>query len=383
MNKITKIILSLVIVGVVVFVGYKIVLKNNISKETGPIKIGFIGALSGNAAAVGVPPKQAMEIAVKEINARGGINGRKLEIVYEDAKCNGKDAVSAINKLIDTDKVQAIVGGQCSSETLAAAPIAEARKIVLVTPLSMSPKITNTGDYVFRTVFSDQIIAERMAECAVKNLGLRKFALLSEKTDYAQDYKVAFKNKLVELGAEIVSEEDFASDSTDLKTNVLRIKTSKPDAISFIPQTEAKAILGLKALNEARVNSTLLATMIMEKENVLNYSNSLNLDIYYSTAYYDTTSAGATKMFELYKNKFGKVDGIPYQMLNSYDTVYLLKDVMEKYGNDAAAIKNGLYKTANWQGVSGPISIDLNGDRTSGKIIVKHVENGKIVTISQ
>ncbi len=355
--------------------------KQSASDKT--IKIGFIGALSGNASALGIPPKQAIEIAVQDINDNGGIGGKKLEIVYEDGKCTAKDAVSAINKLINIDNINIIIGGQCSSETLGAAPIAESNHVLLISPMAMSPQITGSGDFIFRTVYSDQLTAEKLATYAVQNLGVKKVAMLFEKTDYSQDYKKAFLNKFIALGGEVVSEEDYSSDVTDLKTEVSKIKASNPDAVVFVPQTEAKEILGLNVLNEFTPKMKVLSSIVLEKQSVLDLSKNLNLNLYYSIPVYDTGSDAAKKLFNEYTAKYGKVDGVPFQMLNSYDTVYLLKYLVENNGTDPIKLKNSLYKVNGWQGASGVFRFDKNGDRISDNIVINGVKDGKIVSITK
>ena len=122
---------------------------------TGPIKIGFIGPLTGEASPYGVDTLNGAKLAVDEINEAGGVNGRMIEIIAEDGRCTGTDAASAAQKLVNVDKVVAIVGGQCSGETLAAAPIAESAKVVMISPVSSSPDVTAAGDFIFRDYPSD------------------------------------------------------------------------------------------------------------------------------------------------------------------------------------------------------------------------------------
>lgn len=156
------------------------------------IKIGAILPLTGDGAAYGVPLQKVAQIAIDKVNKEGGIDGKKLEFIWEDGKCNGKDAASAVQKLINVDKVKIIYGGFCSSETLGIAPIAEQAHVVVLSPGSSSPDITNAGDYIFRNYPSDSSQGAILAEVA-KGLGLKKIGMLTEQQDYTVGIQKAFK----------------------------------------------------------------------------------------------------------------------------------------------------------------------------------------------
>ncbi|MEK6861104.1 MAG: ABC transporter substrate-binding protein, partial [Nanoarchaeota archaeon] len=159
--KVTYAIIFLVIGLVLGFIVGKVIGPSSEVTSEGaiePIKIGFVGPLTGENANIGIPIRRGVELALEDINSAGGINGRQLVAIFEDGKCNAKDANTAGLKLIDQDKVIAIVGGTCSSETLAIAPNAESKKIPLISPSATNPKITDAGDYIFRaaTTASDE-----------------------------------------------------------------------------------------------------------------------------------------------------------------------------------------------------------------------------------
>jgi len=149
-----------------------------------PIKIGYIGPLTGGAAAYGETEKNVIELALKEIND-GGELIRKLEVIYEDGKCDGKDAATAAQKLINIDKVKIILGGGCSAETLGAAPLAEASKVILFSAFSSNPFIGQSGDYVFRNCPSDSDFGKADADF-IASQGIKRAATITENTDYSQ-----------------------------------------------------------------------------------------------------------------------------------------------------------------------------------------------------
>ena len=216
------------------------------------IKIGFIGPLSGDVASMGQSAKAAVELAVEEINSNGGVSGRPLEVIYEDGKCEPKDSTSAANKLVNIDGVAVIIGGLCSGETLAAAPIAEIGKTVLLSYCSSNPKITEAGDYIFRDYPSDAFQGKVAAEKIYNELNAKNVAILYCLGDWCVGIKDVFKKRFGELGGSITIEEGYEQDARDLRTQITKIKDSKPDLIYFLGYTEA-SIVGLKQLKEMGV----------------------------------------------------------------------------------------------------------------------------------
>ena len=146
------------------FVSIVIIEQGCQRKKVEFIKIGAILPLTGDAAQWGIPPQKGAELAVEEINKAGGINGKKLKLIVQDTKCEPKAGVSSFQKLISDKEIRIVIGGVCSSVTLAVAPIAEKNKILLISPASTNPKITNAGDYIFRVIPSDDLRGKVFAE---------------------------------------------------------------------------------------------------------------------------------------------------------------------------------------------------------------------------
>ncbi len=148
------------------------------SKDAGKIiKIGMVGPLTGDYATYGQSVKNGVQTAVDEINEQGGVNGFTLQLIAEDSKGDSTEAANAIQKLIDQDKVTAIVGAVLSGETATVAPIAQDSGVLMITPSSTAPGLADTGDYIFRNVITDDVQAQQMAEYAISELGLTKLLL--------------------------------------------------------------------------------------------------------------------------------------------------------------------------------------------------------------
>jgi len=353
----------------------QVVTKKTMNKE--PISIGFIGVLSGDGSSYGLPIKDAISMAVAEINDTGGINGRDLKIIYEDAKCDNKEATIVTQKLINVDGVKVILGGLCSGETIAAAPIAESNKVILFSYGSSSPDITNAGDYVFRNFPSDATSGNKMAELAYKK-GWKKVALLVESTDYAQAIKNVFVNRFETLGGEILLDESFTSDSTDFKTQITKIKAANPDVLYFLPQTPESGLVGLKQIREQGIEAKIFSNELISSAELIE-TEGLVEGAFYAEPAFDDNQALAQQFLNKYNAKFGNDYDLPaFYLASGYDAVYIIKEQLEKYGENPDKIKAGLYQIKNRSGASGNLTIDKNGDPVF-EYVVKMIEDGKVI----
>lgn len=377
MNQSTKWVVGIIVVVAVVAIGYFVSKGPSEPVSTEPIKIGFIGPLSGDAAIYGEPMRDVVRLAVDEINNAGGIKGRTVTVIYEDGKCNGKDATSAAQKLISVDKVKIIIGGVCSGETLGAAPVAEAAKVILFSPGSGSPDITNAGDYIFRNFPSDASSGKKMAELAIDR-NLKNIALLVETTDYAQAIKRVFTARFGELGGKVVADESFTSEATDMRTQITKIKSQNPNAVYLVPQTPARAEVTIKQLKELGLNVQILSNEIVNSEAILKNFGALVEGILYAEPAFDETSPLNKAYLDKHKAKYGTLgEGLPpVYLATTYDAVYVLKEMIEKYSEDTNKIKSGLYGIKNRQGAAGSLTIDQNGDPVF-EYVVKTIKNGK------
>ena len=159
--------------------------------EGAPVKVGVIGPMTGDAAIYGEPNANIIKMAADEINAQGGIDGHQIELIIEDGKCSGSDAVSAAQKLINVDKVQVIIGGLCSGESLAIVPVAEKAKVSLLSIGSSSPDLTDVSKFFVRNYPSDNTQGVVLATAAVAK-GITSIGFIQEQTDYALGVYKAF-----------------------------------------------------------------------------------------------------------------------------------------------------------------------------------------------
>ena len=342
--------------------------------EVEVFRIGAVHPLTGDGAAYGLPVQRVIERAVSDINEEWADQDKRLEVVFEDGKCNSDDALAAARKLVEEDDVRVIYGGTCSDETLGMAPYAEENRVLLLSPLSGSDAISVAGDYVFRNYPSNSAQVDAMI-AFLQPRGYRKFALLTTKTEYAQDLRRSYLEDLPGIGGEIVADEVVADDATNVDAEAGRIAAALPDAVIILPQTIPAAGLYAAALHNAGVTAQGIGNDVAGvPETIAEYGEFMKG--YYLPAG-TFKSEGEAKFVALQDETDCDVG---YYCATTYDGVFLLRDAIERCGDkDTNCIKDFLYETQKWEGrFYGSISFDENGD-ISGSFWINQVEGGAAV----
>ncbi len=198
--------------------------------ESDAVEVGAVTPLTGKLAVYGEGFQQAMLLALDEVNAQGGINGKPMKIVFEDNNSTSKGSVSAIQKLITVHKFPVIFGPAASSNFLAVCPIAQQNKVILIGAESAASAITNCGSYVFRVFPSDQLQGKGVAELA-DDLGYKEVALTYVNNDWGVGLAEVFKDVYLKNGGKIIDEFAHDEGKTDYRSEVLRIKKNTPEAV--------------------------------------------------------------------------------------------------------------------------------------------------------
>jgi branched-chain amino acid transport system substrate-binding protein len=342
--------------------------------EDGPIMVGSILPLTGDGAAYGIPMQQIAQIALDRLNENGGVDGRMVEFIWEDGKCNGKDAAAAAQKLINVDKVSVIYGGFCSSETLGASPIAEGAGVIMLSPGSSSPDVSTAGDFIFRNYPSDSAQGSIIATIAT-DTGLEKIGMITEENDYTIGIESAFVES---FEGETITESYLPTD-TDFKTQITKLKNEGVDGIFINPQTPAKSDLIMKQIQELGTEGIQLFAndvVLGHSEGLTQYATLVEGMIGAETTY-NTDHEDFEYLVEQYTERTGEAE-VPYLTYGStsYDAIFLLADAFEAVGTDAAEIRDWLYDVDGWEGMSGSLTLDTNGDPMAGHVpqMVKDAE---------
>ena len=348
--------------------------QTNVS-EAEVIKLGFIGPLSGEGAVWGNDEKNATLMAVEEINNSNYIPGRKLEVIFEDGQCSGIGAATAAQKLVNIDRVKIVLGGTCSDETLAAAPITEQARVILFSSFSSNPALTDAGDYVFRNSPSDDTLSNFTADLINKKHS--KIAIISGNSSYTVGVRDVFVKRVLENGAEIVSDQLYNIEEKDFSTYILKIKQSEPDAIFINPYAGLSGGLIVKKIKELGVDVPLYGTFIFGGSDVKEIAGPALNNLIFT----DAPSAMGSKgdyVVNKFKEKFGEFQN-SYQIGAKYDAVYIIADAIRSVGLDTARIRDYLYGLENYDGAIGNYRFDQNGDTASLEWAAKIIKDGEAV----
>ncbi len=345
------------------------------------IKIGVIASLTGPIAPYGERLREGAELATNEINQLGGINGSPLKLIIEDAKSIPNDAVFAMKKLVSVDKVPVVIGVIGSSLAMAVAPIAEENEVVLLSTGASTPDYTYAGDYCFRNRPSAEQEVKKMAEVAFNTMNMKKIAILYVNNDYGKSFKDVFSDRFKELGGDVLLSESFAQGSTDVRTQLTKIKAADPNAIYLVGQAIEDAYAA-RQIKELGINTQVLATIGVETGDFMEIAGDAAEGIIYTAASYNPYSRDrAVKHFEkLYDATYNKSSDL--FSATAYDAIHILSDVIESDGYSSDRIKTSLYNIKDYPGASGLTTFDMNGDVIK-PIAMKKIKDGRFIYLGE
>ncbi len=356
-----------------------IAVLSNFSPKKDAIKIGFIGPMSGNAAANGEYTMRAFQMGVDDWNTN---NDLQIEVIYEDGKCAPADAVTAANKLINVDKVNYIVTF-CTGETMAVLPIIESNKIILLTSGTTAPNV-KTGNYAFRNIGSTRTSLPILAPIVYDKT--KKISLISENTDYAISSRDEFKKRYLALGGEIQFDESFDIKNSDFRTVILKLKEQNVDSVFVVMQTIDSSALLFKQMKEMDFYPQVFSTEGAINTNGLEkYSSGGFSDVVEGAIlvepFFDRENPKAKHLLDNYALKYENTKGpIPEHFLAThYDAVSLIGEATTKVGMNSKLVREYfLNNIKDWDGAIGKFSFDENGDAVV-PMQVDIVKDGKIV----
>ncbi len=371
------VVIALIIWGIVAASGDGSKTSDTTDTSGSTIKIGIITPLTGDGAVYGEMVRNVNQIAVDEINAAGGIKGKQVELITEDGKCKGEGGVNAAQKLVNVDKVQIIIGGFCSAETLSAVPVAEAGKVAVMSAGSSNPGLTNKSPFFFRNFPSDSIQGAILAQVAYDS-GKRKVAFIQEQTDYTAGIFKAFETKFKSLGGEVVNE-SYAPTVRDFRSQLAKLQAAKPDALFLDANTPASMEAITQQFGVMNWNVSLYTNdVILGASDVLTKYKKTLEGMIGAEFGVDANNAKFKHLSEAYTAKYGK--DLPYQSYAQtvYDSLFIIKDAINTVGYDGTKIADFGHKITNWQGAAGSVTIGSDGDITSGHQ-PRVVKDGKVM----
>jgi len=340
------------------------------------IKVGEFASLTGSEATFGQSSHKGTVLAVEAINAAGGVLGKKIDLLTEDNQSQAGQSSTVVRKLISSDGVVAILGEVASSRSMEAAPICQENKIPMISPSSTNPKVTETGDYIFRVCFIDPFQGTVMANFSRKTLKLNTVAVLPDvKSDYSMGLAKFFKEGFLADGGKIVAEENYSGGDKDFNAQLTAIKAANPDGI-FVPGYYTE--VGLIAMQARQLGITvpMFGGDGWESSALIPIGGKALEGDYFSTHFSPQDSSPAVQNFV--KDYQAKYNGETPDAMAAlgYDSAMMLADAMKRAGStDGAKIRDALAAEVNFPGVTGNITMDASRNASKPAVILS-ITNG-------
>lgn len=335
------------------------------------IKVGVYGDLTGQTSSFGQSTKNGVELAVEEINAAGGVNGKKIQLVIEDDQGRPEQAKTVVSKLINQDKVQAVLGEVASTNSLAAAPVAQEAKIPMITPSSTNPKVTEVGDYISRVCFIDPFQGSVMAKFASNTLKAKTAAILGDvNSDYSKGLTQFFEEEFTKAGGKVVAKEAYTQTDPDFKGQLTKIRNLNPDVI-YIPGYYGQVGIIAKQARELDMNMPLLGGDGWDSPELWKLGGAALKNTFLSNHYSADNPAPEIQNFvKAYKAKFNTTPDAIAAL--AYDAAKILADAIKRAGGtDSAKLKDAINSTKDFAGVTGKITLDASRNAVKPAVVLE------------
>lgn len=343
-----------------------------------PIKIGLILPMKGNLETYGTLCKNAIDIAVEEVNDKGGISGRKIEVLPGDDTANEKVAASITNQYVDIQKVSAIIGPYTTQSSTLAAPVANKAGVPMITIRASDPNITQIGNYIFRACYVNTYQGTILGRFAGQDLKLKRVAVMYNTSN--PDAKTLidnFKQELGKSGGILVGEQSYDPNTTDFTAQISEVAKTGPDAI-LLTDFDSKDGLIIKKAADMGVKCIFLGTDLWNPENLLKVAGDAAVGSYFTAHFSPNDPDKKVQEFvELYKSDYGTKPG-PSAAL-SYDAISLVIEAIKRANSsDPGKIRDALANIKNFKGATGTFSFDKDRNPKKGGTILKIEQNAQV-----
>lgn len=347
------------------------------------IKVGGLLEMTGGSASFGISGKNGIDLALKKINEKGVLGGKKLSLVVADTKSEASEATNGMQKLISQDKVVAVIGPNQSSAVIASGAINNGAKVVDITPMGTNPDVTvdpktkQVKSYSFRTCFIDPFQGTVMASFASNELKVKRAAIYIDNTsDYAKGLAQFFKENFVKNGGQVVIEEAYLQKDTDFKSTLTKIKAAKPDFI-YIPGYYQEVGLIVKQAREMGINVPMAGGDGWDSAKLPEIAGKAALEnTFFSSLYSPDDTSDLNKEFVAEYKKAYNTNPDVFAAL-AYDSTLLIAKAIEDAGSaDPAKIAEAMAKIKGFKGVSGEVTFNEQHNPIKSAVIIEH-KDGK------
>jgi branched-chain amino acid transport system substrate-binding protein len=344
----------------------------------GDILVGEYGSLTGPQATFGQSTHNGIMMAADEINAAGGVNGRKIKVLTEDDQSKAEEAASAVTKLISQNNVLAVLGEVASSASIAAAPICQSNKVPMITPSSTNDTVTQKGDYIFRVCFTDSSQGSALGNYAADGLKVKSAALLTDvKSDYSTGLGAQFEKIFTSKGGKIVAKQSYANGDSDFRSQLTAVKAASPEVI-FVPGYYTD--IGQIAIQRVDLGMTMpmLGGDGWESPRLIEIGGKALEGCMYSNHYFYGDPAPTVRNFvQKYKDRYGVTPDSLAAL--GYDAMKVLADSMKRSKKlDGPSLRDAIAQTKNFPGVTGAITIGPNRDAIGKTLVIEEIKGGQL-----
>ena len=350
-----------------------------------PIKLGAVMRLSIGADD-GIPCRRGVEMAVDEVNKAGGINGRQVQLIVEDEKDSPASAVNAVQKLINVDKVVAIIGPMTSGDTMAAGKIADEAKVIMISPTATTPKLSGYGANICRGCSRIDKQAEVLTDYVAKNWKPKTVAIFFSNEPYGKGCAGLFTKFFEKHGIKVVATESFMRGSRDFKAQLTKIKATNPDFL-FIPGYTPETAPAAAQARQLGMKQKILGVYGDMNPAYIQLAGPAAEGHVIGGEYDENYDTPKNKAFVKNYNELVKKNNDPYNIMFAalaYDATSMILDAMKKNGPTSEGIRKYVDNVKDFDGVTGKLSFNKDHDvqraGTAG-IYVLEVKNGKYVTV--
>jgi len=377
-KKVALLLCVLMLFSLLAGCGTKAPATDKAADQSDTIKLGFLGALTGSVANYGNPGQKGMKMAIDELNAKGGILGKKVEGIYEDNKGESSEIANITTKYITKDKVVALVGDPCTGLTKVAADIAQKNKVVIFSAGATGAGVVEIGDYVFRNTLLDAVAAPAVVDWMINKKGWKNLAVItSGNNGYSTALTPIFKQAISDKGGKVVLEDTINDGETDFTAQVTKLKNAGADALVFTGYyTEAALIM-----NEAKkknLDIVLVGGDGLYGQDLVKLGGAAVQEkvVFYAGFSTDQPTAETAKFLEAYRAKYQEdPDMFSAQY---YDAVMILAKAMEtSKSTDPSVFKAELAKLKDYPGVSGVTTFGPNREPIKSPVCLLTVKGEK------
>jgi branched-chain amino acid transport system substrate-binding protein len=330
-------------------------------EEISVYRVGAIVPLTGSADAYGLAVKSGLTLALEQVNAEGGINGKIMDILFEDDRSDEKAAVDKTTEMIRNSQVPIIIGGVTSNVAIAMAPVCASKKVVLLSPTASSPKLSGVGQYFFRNYPSDTLEGRVMAEYAVRTMKIRSVAIIYIDNEYGQGLDNVFKQKFEALKGTITYDKGYPKGSTNFTAMIKEIKSSPPDAI-YMPGYFDEVAGILKEIQTQKITAKLISSGGFASPRALEAAGDAAEGLIFPQPPYDPKSGNPMiqSFVAAYKKKFYSEPDV--YAAYAYDALKITAKAISSCTKYPEDLRARLADISDFHGLTGTIGFDGNGD---------------------